>query len=137
MAERLPRSEARVPMRYPRLKLLAFAMACLLPLLGMLKLGQGTGNWLALAVYGLASLVCVGLYGRDKRQARAQGPRTPEKLLHACELLGGWPGALVAQQVFRHKTRKLSYQAVFWCIVLVHQVVWADYLFLAGRVFGR
>lgn len=36
--------------------------------------------------------------------------RTPENTLHVAELLGGWPGALVAQQLFRHKTRKISYQ---------------------------
>ena len=131
------RSEARQPLRYPRLKLLAFVLVCLLPLLGTVQWGLQAGNWWGLAMYGLASLVCIGLYGRDKRQARAQGQRTPEKLLHACELLGGWPGALVAQQAFRHKTRKLSYQAVFWGIVLVHQVFWVDYLLLAGRVFSR
>lgn len=132
----MARSEARPPLRYARLKWLAFAALCLLPILGALKLGLEAGNWLGLAAYGLVSLVCFGLYGYDKRQARQQGQRTPEKLLHACELAGGWPGALVAQQVFRHKTRKLSYQLVFWGIVLVHQVFWADYLFLAGRVFG-
>jgi uncharacterized membrane protein YsdA (DUF1294 family) len=40
------------------------------------------------------------------------------------ELVGGWPGALLAQQVFRHKTRKLSYQVVFWTIVVLHAVGW-------------
>jgi len=52
-------------------------------------------------------------------------------------LLGGWPGALLAQQRFRHKTRKLSYQAVFWLIVLLHQVFWIDLLFLQGNVLAR
>lgn len=132
----MARIETRPPMRHLRLKLLAFVALCLLPVLGALKLGVGTGNWLWLAAYGLASLGCFGLYGYDKRQARGQGQRTPEKVLHACELAGGWPGALLAQQVFRHKTRKSSYQLVFWVIVLGHQVFWADYLFLAGRLFG-
>ena len=50
--------------------------------------------------------------------------------MHGVELLGGWPGALLAQQMFRHKTRKLSYQLSFWLIVAVHQVVWIDALFL-------
>ena len=58
--------------------------------------------------------------------------RTPEVRLHLFELLGGWPGALVAQQVFRHKTRKLSFQLVFWGIVLLHQSFWLDSL-LGGR----
>jgi len=43
-------------------------------------------------------------------------------------MLGGWPGAFLAQRVFRHKTSKLSYQVVFWAIVLVYQLVALDYL---------
>ena len=117
-------------MRYPRLKLLAFLALCLLPLGGALKVGFVGQFWLPALAYGVLSLVCAGLYWHDKHQALGQGRRTPEKLLHATELLGGWPGALVAQQVWRHKTRKLSYQLVFWLIVLVHQVVWVDWLFL-------
>ena len=117
-------------MRYPRLKLLAFLALCLLPLGGALKVGFVGQFWLPALAYSVLSLVCAGLYWHDKRQALGQGRRTPEKLLHATELLGGWPGALVAQQVWRHKTRKLSYQLVFWLIVLVHQVVWVDWLFL-------
>ncbi|MCE7524423.1 DUF1294 domain-containing protein [Alloalcanivorax xenomutans] len=30
---------------------------------------------------------------------------------------GGWPGALLAQRVFRHKTRKTSFQVVFYLVV--------------------
>ena len=117
-------------MRYPRLKLAALLVLCLLPVGGAVKTGLGTQVWLPLALYVLASLACAVLYRHDKRQASVQGQRIPEKVLHACELLGGWPGALVAQQLWRHKTRKLSYQVVFWLIVLVHQVLWIDYLFL-------
>ena len=54
--------------------------------------------------------------------------------MHITELLGGWPGALIAQQVFRHKTRKASFQTVFWLIVLVHQVFWFDHLVLDGEL---
>lgn len=117
-------------MQYPRLKLLAFAALCLLPLGGALKTGLLEGSWLSALFYLVASLICAGLYWHDKRQALVRGQRIPEKMLHLSELLGGWPGALVAQQVWRHKTRKLSYQGVFWLIVLVHQVVWLDVLFL-------
>jgi uncharacterized membrane protein YsdA (DUF1294 family) len=42
----------------------------------------------------------------------------------------------VAQQCFRHKTRKLSYQLVFWAIVAAHQAVWVDWLLLDGAFLG-
>ncbi|MGE7989936.1 DUF1294 domain-containing protein [Pseudomonas sp. NPDC089554] len=119
--------------RNPRLKLLVLLVLCLLPGLGAAQVAWSGQSWLPLAVYPLASLVCLLLYWQDKHQARNQAWRTPEKVLHACELLGGWPGALLAQQLLRHKTRKVSYQAVFWGIVLMHQAFWASHLFFDGR----
>lgn len=68
------------------------------------------------------------LYWQDKRRAARGDWRTPEARLHLFELLGGWPGALIAQQVFRHKTRKISFQLLFWGIVLLHQLFWLDTL---------
>ncbi|MDG9882569.1 DUF1294 domain-containing protein [Pseudomonas sp. GD04058] len=117
-------------MHYPRLKLVAFVVLCLLPVGGALKVGLAGQFWLPVLAYLLMSLVCAGLYWHDKRQALAQGQRIPEKVLHLLEFLGGWPGALVGQQAWRHKTRKLSYQLVFWMIVLIHQAIWVDWLFL-------
>ena len=65
----------------------------------------------------------------DKRKAGSGEWRTPENILHLFELLGGWPGAFLAQRSLRHKTAKLSYQIVFWLIVLVHEYAAVDYLF--------
>ena len=79
-----------------------------------------------LGLYGLMSVVCFGTYLRDKRKARNGQWRTPESTLHLLELLGGWPGGLAAQLVLRHKNRKRSYQVVFWSIVALHGLVWAD-----------
>lgn len=67
-------------------------------------------------------------YGSDKRRAEAEKRRVPEATLHVVALLGGWPGAFLAQQAFRHKTSKLSFQFVFWIIVLLHQLVAVDSL---------
>ena len=88
------------------------------------------GSRLPLLAYAIASVLAFSLYWYDKQQARTGQWRTPENVLHGVELLGGWPGALVAQQLFRHKTRKVSYQVFFWLIVALHQVVWIDVLFL-------
>lgn len=81
-----------------------------------------------MGVYGVMSLFCFIATYRDKRKSMNKQWRTPESTLHLLELLGGWPGGLVAQQVFRHKTRKFSYQLTFWCIVGLHGLVWADVL---------
>ena len=115
--------------RQPFLKSICLFLLCLLPALGSIRLGAQGIHWPLLA-YGLGSLVAFVLYMHDKRSALISGWRTPEATLHLIELLGGWPGALIAQQVLRHKTRKLSFQTMFWLIVIGHQVVWLDYLYL-------
>lgn len=84
--------------------------------------------------YLLVSLVTFFLYWSDKASAVRGRWRTQESTLHLSELLGGWPGALLAQQVFRHKTRKSSYQLVFWGIVMLHQLFWLDELLLGSRL---
>ncbi|WP_323751444.1 DUF1294 domain-containing protein [Marinobacter sp.] len=73
-----------------------------------------------LAAYGGVSLVLFVMYGIDKRAAQRGDQRIAEKTLHLFELCCGWPGALMAQQAFRHKTRKGSYQFVFWLALLVN-----------------
>ncbi|KOX64015.1 hypothetical protein AA303_16315 [Pseudomonas psychrophila] len=113
-----------------KLKLLVLALLCALPLGGSVNLLFSGGSRMPLLAYTVASLVAFGLYWYDKLQARTGQWRTPENVLHGVELLGGWPGALVAQQVFRHKTRKVSYQVFFWLIVALHQVIWIDVLFV-------
>lgn len=123
------------PVQYLALKWTVFVLLVALPALGCARLLMA-GYVTPLAMYGVASLLTFGLYWHDKRRATAQGQRTPEKLLHTAELLGGWPGALLAQQTFRHKTRKVSYQAVLWSIVLVHQLFWIDQVLFGGQHLG-
>lgn len=69
--------------------------------------------------YGLMSLVCFVVYGQDKSAAQVEGRRrVPESTLLMLGLLGGWPGAIVAQQLLRHKSSKASFRARFWLSVL-------------------
>lgn len=127
-------SNARLPrVRNLPLKLPLFAVLCALPLVGSVQLMSAQGFPWALAIYALASIFSFWLYWADKQNALNERRRVPEKRLHLAELLGGWPGALVAQQLFRHKTRKASFQIVFWAIVLAHQTLWADWLLTDGR----
>lgn len=121
--------------RQLRVKLLIFLGLCALPLFGSLQVLLNQHALLPLLAYVLASVLAFLLYWYDKQSAQKGRWRTQENTLHLCELAGGWPGALLAQQVFRHKTRKTSYQLLFWGIVLLHQVFWIDYLYM-GRIFS-
>jgi len=105
----------RAPSRVPRAKL------------GLAILSGGV----ACAAFGLLPTVLVGIYiamsalsylmyRSDKIAAQSEASRTPEASLHLADLLGGWPGALIAQQQFRHKTAKRSFQMVFWATVVVN-----------------
>ena len=71
-------------------------------------------------ISGLMSVVTYAVYALDKSAARRGRPRVPERKLHLLALLGGWPGALIAQQRLRHKTRKTTFQIVFWLTVLLN-----------------
>jgi uncharacterized membrane protein YsdA (DUF1294 family) len=74
----------------------------------------------AFAVGALLSIVTFVAYAADKAAARRGARRVPESTLHALSLLGGWPGALVAMRVLRHKTRKQPFRSVFWATVFVN-----------------
>ena len=74
----------------------------------------------ALMVYlGLSALAFLA-YAFDKSAAVSGRWRTPEKTLHLLSIAGGWPGALVPQQILRHKTSKLSFVHAFWFTVVAN-----------------
>lgn len=71
-------------------------------------------------VYLVGSLACCVAYALDKSAARAGRWRISEKTLLMLGLVGGWPGAIVAQQVLRHKTSKPSFRLDFWATVVLN-----------------
>jgi uncharacterized membrane protein YsdA (DUF1294 family) len=71
-------------------------------------------------MYLVVSGLTIFAYAFDKSAAMNARWRTQEQTLHVFEVLGGWPGALIAQQLFRHKTNKSSYQSKFWVCVVVN-----------------
>lgn len=73
-----------------------------------------------LFLYLGASLLTFLLYWRDKSKANRYEWRIPEKTLHWFSLLGGWPGALLAQRQLHHKSRKQSFQRMFIVTVLLN-----------------
>ena len=83
---------------------------------------------LLLAAYGLFSGVAFFMYGADKSAAKQGRWRTSESTLHTINLVGGWPGALVARQVFRHKTTKQPFRTIFWITVIANCAALAWFL---------
>lgn len=73
--------------------------------------------------YTIMSLIAFLAYAFDKSAAMNNRWRTQESTLHFFGLLGGWPGALVAQKMFHHKSKKPEFQATFWFTVLLNLCV--------------
>jgi len=116
---------------------------CLLiaPGLALRRLSAFVGVWWLLGYAITISLLTYAVYGADKDSAQEKQPdwRAPEKLLHALEFAGGWPGAFLAQRSLRHKCSKVQYQIAYWLIVLLHVCAATDYLlhWPLARAVGR
>lgn len=119
----IPRSGIVVP--------IAFAMSFLIALAALAAVGWLEISWLAL-YYG-ASLITYGCYSRDKTAAQNAGRRIPESTLHLMSLFGGWPGALIAQMLLRHKTRKPSFLVGYWFTVIVNCIALGVIVGKGGR----
>ena len=117
-------------LRLPRTVRGWFALLCGLWLglaVSLLVLAWGPGvvrlSWLFalyLLLTAVASLVAFVAFGIDKRRASSGGRRISENYLHLFALAGGWPGAVVGQAAFRHKTQKLSFRLVLGLIICLH-----------------
>ena len=70
------------------------------------------------------------MYGWDKRQAKNDGWRVPKKRLHVLTLLGGWPGAMLGQSYFRHKTQQNEFKVMTWLAAGLHVALISWYLIL-------
>ncbi len=73
-----------------------------------------------LVVVVFLSLIAFLMYWYDKAASQSGRWRTRESTLHLVGLAGGWPGALIAMKVFRHKSSKRSFQVVFWVTVVIN-----------------
>jgi uncharacterized membrane protein YsdA (DUF1294 family) len=76
-----------------------------------------------IATYGAVSILTFLVYWLDKSAAQQGRWRTKESSLLFLGLACGWPGAVVAQRVLRHKSRKKSFQAAFWGTVVMNAVI--------------
>ncbi|TFB94517.1 DUF1294 domain-containing protein [Cryobacterium sp. HLT2-28] len=88
--------------------------------------------------YLAASVCCFVAYAVDKSAATAGRWRVPESTLLVWGAVGGWPGAIVAQQTLRHKTKKASFRSAFWGTVVLNVVAFVGLasLLLSGVMAG-
>ncbi len=64
-------------------------------------------------LYLWVSFATFVVYAVDKSAAKSGDRRIAESKLHMAALMGGWPGALLAQRFLRHKSTKLEFQQTF------------------------
>lgn len=105
-----------------------FLICLILPLIGLYDLSSQIPWQFLLGYLLLISITTYGSYWQDKRRAQKGLRRIPEKSLHTFELLGGWPAAYLAQQIYRHKTSKRPFRIVFWCIVALYQFLALEWI---------
>lgn len=88
-------------------------------------------SWLI--VYGVASVACFVGYGLDKRAAHRKEWRVSETILLMVGLVGGWPGAIIGQEVFRHKTQKVAFRTLFWMSVAINMAAFIQITAFSSR----
>lgn len=105
-----------------------FVLVLLLPslVLGAVCVAARRGYvppWIAFLYVGMSAVTAIA-YALDKFRAQKGAWRISESTLQLFAMAGGWPGALPAQHLLRHKTRKISFQVTFWLIVAAHLAFW-------------
>lgn len=73
--------------------------------------------------YIVPSIITFIVYAVDKSAAKNGRWRVKERTLHLLSLVGGWPGAILAQKIFRHKTHKQPFRFIFFTMVLLNLLV--------------
>lgn len=85
-------------------------------------------------VYAVLSALAGVLYRADKTAAVKGSWRISESTLLVVALLGGWPGALVARHVLRHKTTKQPFRTLFWGAVVINCLMLAGYVYAGADI---
>lgn len=121
-----PSSRSSGPVQWGTASLFVIPMFALVLLLGY-ALGHPP-RWLLWVYLGGSAFTFIA-YALDKSAAQRGTWRTKEQTLHLLSLAGGWPGALLAQQMLRHKSAKAEFRSVFWATVVLNI---GGFIFLAS-----
>jgi uncharacterized membrane protein YsdA (DUF1294 family)/cold shock CspA family protein len=116
-AKQRPKVETNTQWTLPR----ALAIPIFIGIYVYAVLRWGFAPQVLLTYLGL-SIFAFLIYDIDKTAAKSGRWRIPENMLLLISLAGGWPGALLAQQLLRHKTSKQSFIFAFWLTVLLNVV---------------
>lgn len=112
------------------------AIAAFAALYLLVALLWGLPLWVHVLYLG-SSVASFVVYAADKSAAAAGRWRTSESTLLAFGLIGGWPGAIVAQRTLRHKSRKHSFQVAFWGTVALNVIAFIAFSSLAASPLLR
>lgn len=117
----------------------ALYFRCAFLVLVVIALLFGTLPYVLPILYIEASLFTYWLYRADKAAAKArQRQRLPEQSLQLFSLIGGWPGALLAQKKLSHKKRKFLFQREFLLVIIGNGILLIWLLSQHGQLFlGR
>jgi len=85
-----------------------------------------------IGLYIIGSIASYIAYSIDKSAAQKGQWRIKESTLMVFALIGGWPGALIAQRLLHHKTKKQSFQIGFWIIVVLNCVLFLSLFTKSG-----
>ncbi|PKI16419.1 DUF1294 domain-containing protein [Colwellia sp. 12G3] len=86
-------------------------------------------------IYLGVSFITFLAYAFDKSKAQRGAWRTQESTLHLLALIGGWPGAAIAQQMLRHKSKKAEFRVAFWFTVVANSAALAWLMSAHGEPF--
>ena len=77
-------------------------------------------TWLWVGWYAVIGVVTFLLYAKDKYAAQHGQWRTPESTLHLLSVIGGWAGAMLAQNYLRHKSKKVEFRTMYYLTVIIN-----------------
>lgn len=93
------------------------------------------GEMFLLPLYLVTSLFTYLMFAWDKQAALNGNWRTSENTLHFLSLIGGWPGALWAQYLLRHKSKKQPFKSILWITIVFNICVLISLFTTSGREF--
>lgn len=78
--------------------------------------------------YAVMSIVTFVTYAIDKYKSQRGMWRIPERTLHLLGLCCGWPGAMLARRLLRHKSQKAAFRRVFWLMTALNVLALSAFL---------